>query len=158
MLRRALHFGIWTGTAATACMTLVMLGSRLSRVHQGKHPPEKSAEKSTEGIIEPVSGRRLSHGERAFITAVADESYGVAAASLFACLWQRFGPRRNWPLLHGMLFSLGLWALRYKGRRRGLRLMPSPKCDRPGRVITSVAAHLVYGAVLGANARKLEAA
>jgi hypothetical protein len=153
VLRRALHFGIGTGTLATACMSLVLLGLRSGRTHRGKHPPEKV----TEGIIERISGRKLNDRERLLATATAHEGYGIAAASVFALLWERFGPRRKWPVIHGMLFSLGLWFVSYKGWVPGLKLMPSPKRDRRGGVATNIASHLAYGAVLGANARKLEA-
>jgi hypothetical protein len=154
MLRRALHFGIRTGTAATACMSLIVLGSQLARVYRGRHGPVKIAD----GIMEGMPGKRQHGRERALVTTVAYESYGVAAASLFACLWHKFGPKRRCPLVHGMLFSLGWWGLRSKGWVPGLNLMPSPKRDHPGRVVTNIASHLVYGAVLGANARNLEAA
>lgn len=154
VLRRALQFGIVKGTIATGCMSLVMLAFRVSRNHRGKHPPERI----TPGASKPFSGNSLHHGERLLATAIAHESYGVAAASVFACLWQRFGPRRRWPVIHGMLFSLGLWWVSYKGWVPDLNLMAQPRRDRPGGVVANVTGHLTYGAVLGANARKLESA
>ena len=129
-----------------------MLGFRLSRAHRGKHPPEKINER----IGGTISGKKLTEPERALATLVVHESYGVAAASLFASLWERFGPKRKWPVIHGMLFSLGLWLLRYKGWLPGLKLRPSPERDHPGGVAANIAAHLVYGGVLGAQARQLE--
>ena len=152
MLRRALYFGIGIGTLATVCMRLVKLGLRPSRTHRGKHAPEKV----TEGIIEKISGGKWSKKERMLVTVAAHEGYGIAAASLFALLWERFGPRRKWPVIHGMLFSLGLWFVGYKGWVPRLNLMRSAKCDRRGGAATDIASHLAYGAVLGANARKLE--
>ncbi len=152
VLRRAIFFGIRTGTVATACMTLVMLSFRESRSHRGKQAPEKISEE----LIKGLSGKKTPQSERVLATAIAHEGYGIAAASLFACLWQKFGPKRKWPVFHGMWFSLGLWFVSYKGWAPGLNLMPSPGRDRPGRVAANIASHLAYGAVLGANARHLE--
>ena len=152
MLRRALYFGIGTGTLATACMGLVMLGLRSRRTHRAKHPPDKV----TKGIVERIPGSKLNKHAPMLATAAAHEGYGVAAASLFALLWERFGPRRKWPVIHGMLFSLGLWFVSYKGWLPGSNPTPSPTCDHRRRVATNLASHLAYGAVLGANARRLE--
>lgn len=134
-------------------MSLVMMGFRVKRTYGGKHPPEKI----TQGSTDAIAGKKLTRQERMLATVMAHEGYGVAAASVFAGLWQKFGPKRRWPVVHGMLFSLGFWFVSYKGWVPGVKLKPPPERDRPRRVIASVAAHMAYGAVLGANARKLQA-
>ena len=57
------------------------------------------------------------------------------------------------PILGGIGYGLGIWLVSYCGWVPSLGLMPHAKHDRPGRVWTMIAAHVIYGAALGAGAR-----
>ena len=65
---------------------------------------------------------------------------------------RRFGPRvPGW--LVGVVYGLGVWAVSYKGWIPALGILPPPERDQPGRPVIMVAAHVVYGLVLGALVR-----
>ena len=58
--------------------------------------------------------------------------------------------------LVGAVYGLGVWAVSYKGWIPALGILPPPERDRPGRPVIMVAAHVVYGLVLGALVRAPE--
>ena len=55
-----------------------------------------------------------------------------------------------------MAFGLGVWAVSYLGWIPALGLLPPPYRDNPRRAWTTLTAHLVYGAVLGAGLSRRE--
>ena len=63
----------------------------------------------------------------------------------------KFLPTR--PVVEGMLFGGLVWVASYFSWVPALRVMPPPTRDRPARSLTMLAAHLVFGAVLGRLAR-----
>lgn len=77
--------------------------------------------------------------------------YGMVGAAVFARLWQRFGPKK-WPVMHGMLYSVGLWFLSSKAK---VPHLSSLEPTRGGRLSSGITSHLIYGAVLGAEAGKI---
>jgi hypothetical protein len=78
--------------------------------------------------------------------------FGMASGALYALVERR--ARRLAPApLAGMAFGTLIWAASYAGWIPALRIMPPPDDDHPGRVATMVAAHWVYGGVLGAVLR-----
>jgi hypothetical protein len=50
----------------------------------------------------------------------------------------------------GAVYGAAIWATMYGHVLPALGLMAPPERDRPGRPIVMLAAHLVYGAALGA--------
>jgi hypothetical protein len=50
--------------------------------------------------------------------------------------------------------ALSVWALSYQGWVPALGILPPASRDQPGRQWTMVAAHVVYGVVLGAMERR----
>ena len=49
----------------------------------------------------------------------------------------------------GILFGTAVWLVSYQGWVPALGIMAPPSRDRPGRPQAMLAAHLLYGAVLG---------
>jgi hypothetical protein len=54
------------------------------------------------------------------------------------------------PAADGAAWGLVVWLVNYAGWLPKLGLMPAPEHDKPGRPAAMIAAHLVYGATLGA--------
>jgi hypothetical protein len=82
------------------------------------------------------------------MSAGAHLAFGAGSGVAFALL-QRQLRSRYASGAQGMAFALLIWLVSYKGWVPALRIMPSAEQDRPGRVMTMIAAHLVYGATLG---------
>jgi uncharacterized membrane protein YagU involved in acid resistance len=83
------------------------------------------------------------------LAVVAHVGYGMLLGALFALAQ----PRRA-STLRGAAFGVTVWAGNYAGVLPALGIMPPPR-DRPGRQSAIIAAHLVYGGVLGASLRRL---
>jgi uncharacterized membrane protein YagU involved in acid resistance len=56
----------------------------------------------------------------------------------------------------GALYGLALWLVSYQGWIPALGLLPPPEQDAQGRTMAMIAAHLVYGAMLGWMARRFQ--
>jgi len=96
----------------------------------------------------PQPGKATATAEqRQSIAALVHVATGATLGGIFGALPQ---PNR---LMHriglGTTYGLGVYTLNYAGLAPRLRLMPRPSQDRPGRQITTLAAHLVFGATLG---------
>ncbi len=81
-------------------------------------------------------------------------AYGAASGTVFFAL-RRFLPGP--PLLGGLLYGLGVWAVSYLGLMPKLGLYPKPSWDKPSRRRTMIAGHAVFGLVLGAFATRRRA-
>jgi hypothetical protein len=68
------------------------------------------------------------------------------------------GPRFRRHVAAGAALGVSLYVLNYAGLAPALGILPPPTRDRPGRQPTMLAAHLVYGIVLGAVVDALEPA
>jgi hypothetical protein len=147
---QAMASGLLAAGIATGCMSLVMLVSRGLDL-QGEPPPKKITRK----MVQAAVGEPPPRSALLLLTAAAHLAYGVGAGTAFAVLRRKFGSKRR-PMLEGTLFGLGIWLLSYKGWLPAVGLMPPPERDQPGRTVTTAAAHLVYGAVLGAGTRRME--
>jgi hypothetical protein len=78
----------------------------------------------------------------------AHVGFGAAAGAIFANLER--GPKPVLPFLPaGMLFGAAVWLVSYQGWIPAAGIMPPASRDRPGRPQSMLAAHLVFGAVLG---------
>jgi hypothetical protein len=78
---------------------------------------------------------------------LAHLGFGTAAGAAFGIL-ARSVPRVPSRLL-GVVFGLAIWAVSYKGWIPALGILPPPEDDRPGRPAVMIAAHVIYGLVLG---------
>ena len=141
--------GLLAGAFATACMSAVMLSAKKLGI-QGEHPPKHITKGLAKGLIKSsLPERNLS-----LISGAAHLGFGMAAGLLFAVAKRQFAWKR--PVLGGVAYALGIWFVSYKGWVPKAGLMPSAEEDRPGRVATMIAAHVVYGATLVAGINELE--
>ncbi len=141
---RALRDGAVGGVAGTATMSAVMWGAaRLDLL--GAAPPELITAKALD-----ESGFRARDERTQDLLSVATHfGFGLGIGALFGLLHRRLRLPLPAPL-HGALFATLVWAVSYKGWVPALRIMPPPERDRPGRPVTMIVAHWVYGATLGA--------
>ena len=86
------------------------------------------------------------------LAVMAHLGYGTSCGALFALLTR---PRRTPGPATGIGYALLLWLVSYAGWIPAAGVMPPPRRDSPGRQITLVGAHVVYGAVLAAVLRRL---
>jgi hypothetical protein len=127
-------------------MSVVMLAMQKAGL-LGKAPPQKLSERFLLAAV--GTWPRRSH--RRALSAVNHLAFGAAAGALFPLLFRRRGlPARPHRVVAGTLYGAAIWTAMYGYLLPRLGWMPSPKRDRPYRPTTMVAAHLVYGAVLGA--------
>lgn len=146
-----LYDGAVAGVRATAAMSAAM-GVAQKAGLMGKQPPKKI----TESMLERLEMDTGEVGTNA-ASSVAHLAFGVAAGALFAAGRSLIG-QRGPALVEGVTFGILLWALSYKGWIPRLGLMQPPERDRPGRPASMIAAHAIYGAVLGRALERREPA
>ena len=143
---RSLLRGAVAGTVATGLMSGLMLGaSRLGIT--GELPPEKIASK----LLNRAHINRRK-GQQDATASLLHVAFGAGAGAAFGVVAPRV-PVPSLPL--GMAYGLGIWGVSYMGWIPGLGIMPPADRDRPGRQAVMFAAHLIYGAALGALARRV---
>lgn len=142
---RDLVVGARAGLVATALMSLLMLAGKAAGL-TGRLPPAKITDEATEAL--PPDGQP-DRDDRDKIAAVVHFGFGAAAGALFGLA--AAGLRRMW-LSTGLGIAYGtlIYAISYLGWVPALNIMPTATEDRPGRSLTMLAAHWVYGAALGA--------
>jgi hypothetical protein len=138
-LHRTIVGGV-AGAAAIFPMTAWMLVGQASTRH-GEQPPKRILRKAAHRVQIPA--RRFG-AATLLATAVAHVGVGGGLGALYAAVVHRSTP------LRGMAFGTAVWAVSYAGLLPALRLMPPPHRDKPGRAVTILTAHLVYGAALHA--------
>jgi len=134
--------GLLAGVVATAPMTVAMeLGRRAGLLR--RLPPEAI----TDRLLDSAGTTMANREQRQSVAVLVHLATGAALGAIYAAL-----PRPN-RLTHriglGASYGLGVYTLNYAGLAPKLRLMPPPSQDRPGRQVTTLAAHLVFGATLG---------
>ena len=142
-IRRSLVTGAFAGTVATLPMSALMLAAQRAGLLT-QQTPERITELSIERTAElDVEGRRLDA-----LAAVAHLGFGAAAGALFAVIvGRRFGA----PVagVVGIGYGLLIWLVAYKSTLPKIDLMPPPSLDQRRRPETMIAAHIVFGGVLG---------
>jgi len=141
---KPIRAGVLSGIVATAFMSAIMLmAKRLGLM--GEMPPEKI----TASLLDRAGWRSRGRRTQDALSAVSHLGFGAAAGVLFAAVERR--PQPPLPAVPaGILFGAAVWFVSYQGWVPALGIMPPPSRDRPGRPPAMLAAHLVYGAVLGA--------
>lgn len=133
------------GFVATVPMSAVMLlGQRVFPGHARKPlPPEEI----TEEVVERTPGARAVGPKGLRVaTLVSHFGFGAAAGAAFGPLSRRLpGP----PIVKGLGYGLLVWTVAYSGWLPSLGLQPPPERQPAGRNLAMIAAHLVWGAVLG---------
>ena len=128
--------GAAAGLVATGAMSALM---HALRDQVGEQPPDaivtSAADAADLDVPEPVLDA----------AAVAMHvGFGASIGGAYALL-PRVGP----PVLRGVATGLAVYAVSYQGWIPALGILPPATRDRPGRPAVIIAAHVVYGAVLG---------
>ena len=129
--------GAAAGAVATVPMSLLMLAFRTP---MGEQPPDAITTRAAHAV-----GATPSEPQADALAVLAHLGFGAATGALYA-----LGPRVGPPVLRGVVTALGVWAVSYQGWVPALGILPKASEDRPARPAVMVAAHVVYGAVLGA--------
>ena len=131
------------GAVGTGAMSALMLtAGRAGLV--GRQPPEAI----TRTAVRRATGVEPRGRTAEALSSLTHLGFGVTAGALYAALPAPTAPS---PALRGAAYGLGVWAVSYLGWvPRVLGALPSAEDDRDDRVAVMVAAHVVYGAVLGA--------
>jgi hypothetical protein len=133
-------------------MSSVMLGAKRLGL-MGELPPEKV----TARFLDWAGWRPRPHRAQDLISAATHLGFGAAAGAVFAAV--ELCSRPPVPAVpSGILFGAAVWLVSYQGWIPALEIVPPPRRDRPGRAPSMFAAHLVYGAVLGALVGRFSAA
>jgi hypothetical protein len=138
-------FGAGAGTLATGAMSALMVAAERIGL-MGRHPPEAIAETILDGAGVDAGSEAL---ENAVATAL-HFAFGAAAGARSRTGRRRLPLGRGAAVPAGAAWGLVVWAVSYTGWIPWLRILPPPDEDRLDRQLTMVAAHLVYGATLGA--------
>lgn len=135
--------GAVVGAAATLPMSVVM-GAGHEAKALGTSPPRKITER-----IMGALGRWPRREHRRAASLANHFLFGAAAGAAFSPALGRVavGPVR---IVIGAAYGAAIWATMYGHVLPALGLAARPERDRPGRPFVMLAAHLVYGAALGA--------
>ena len=146
---RSTAVGAVGGAVATVAMSAVMAAEKKLGL-LGEHPPKKivRAARLRSGKI------GMSRGEQNLATVLAHWGFGMATGALFGLLHRGSRGTARASLL-GAGYGAAVWAASYAGWIPALGIMRSPRRDRPGRPTSMVAAHLIFGSVLGAFVERL---
>jgi hypothetical protein len=140
---RRVPVGAAAGAAATVVMTGWMLtGQAISR--HGELAPKRLVRRTAQ--LGGLPARRLSRATLA-TTAIAHLGFGAACGALYTLVVRRSSVPR------GIALGSAVWVTSYAGWIPALRLLPPPHRDKAGRAWTTMTAHIVYGAALGAAVR-----
>ncbi len=141
---RLVALGAVSGTIATAVMSAVMVAAKRAGL-MSELPPHEIASRT---VDRTAAGDNLDQGDRRELGWLTHFAFGAAAGAFYALLRNVVRtPGPAW--LHGAGYALAIWFVSYMGWVPALRLMPPADRDEPGRQPVMVAAHVVFGAVLG---------
>jgi hypothetical protein len=146
MLERSTR-GAAAGAIATVPMTAMMLAAQRTG-SLGELPPEKVTRRALAAANQEPS----TTAEKA-IAAAAHFGFGALAGAVFGLIGGE-GDDLPTSLAKGVGFGLALYAFSYAGWIPALDIMPPPQRDREDRQLSMAMAHVVYGAALGAIARR----
>ena len=135
--------GAAAGAVATVGMSALMAAGRAGG-WLGRMPPEKITARG----LDALHVRRSRKAQDAMAT-VLHVAFGAGAGALFEPLRRAARVPVPAPLL-GAAFGTLVWGVSYAGWIPALGIMPPPTRDRPGRPAVMLAAHWVYGGLLGA--------
>ena len=148
-IARGAVIGAVAGTVATLAMSVLMvLGQRAGLL--GKMPPRRVSEKAQE-----VAGISLPDPLTDALAAILHVALGAGAGAGYGAT--RAVTKSPLPgAAEGAVFGLAFWAANYIGVAPALGILPPPDRDKPGRPPVMIAAHLVFGSVLGTIVDALE--
>ena len=131
--------GAAAGALATAAMSALMLAAGRAGL-MGRQPPEAIVRQA--GALTGTEPR----GRTADVLAsVAHLGFGAVTGAGHGLL-----PPARHPVARGVVLGTGVYAVSYAGWVPALGALPPADRDRPPRQLAMLAAHVVFGAVLGA--------
>jgi uncharacterized membrane protein YagU involved in acid resistance len=138
--------GALAGLAATVPMTGVMevLHRRLPPQERYPLPPREISDKVME---EAGIDNHLDEQERKNLALLSHFAYGATVGALYGPL-SRVSPLP--PVLSGVAYGLCVWAGSYLGLLPALGILRPATEHPPRRTALMIAAHVVWGSVLGA--------
>jgi hypothetical protein len=128
--------GAAAGIVATGAMSAMMLAFDKE---MGEQPPDAIATDAAR-----AAGFEPSETQADVLASLAHAGFGLTVGAGYALL-PRVGP----PPLRGVLTALGAWAVSYQGWVPALGILPPATRDKPGRPAVMIAAHILFGGVLG---------
>jgi len=144
------------GAAATLAMSgAMLLAGRLGLM--GEYPPEKITRRGLrKSGLGPLTAEQLDGplGAALHLTfgALLGIGFAETAPRVVRAVRERL-PARPAPSIllpvAGLAFGSGVWLVSYWGWLPSLGILPPPDQDRPGRQLSMLAAHWVFGATLG---------
>lgn len=133
------------GFAATGPMTALMeAGGRLVKPEEQDPQPPRII---TARAVRTVGADELDEGELDAATMTAHFGYGASAGAVYGALAPHLPLP---PVARGAAFGLGLWAASYLGWLPAAGLYRPATRDTAARNALVIAAHALWGAVLGA--------
>lgn len=135
--------GAMAGAMATVPMSAVMLAAGKLGL-MGRQPPKAVAEKGLE-----AAGVQPDEEVKDTLASLSHIVFGAAAGAAYGFLHRQFG-RRRWSATKGIGYGLLVYLVSYEGWIPAFHILPPPEADRSGRQLSMIAAHVVYGGVLGA--------
>lgn len=109
------------------------------REQVGEQPPDAIVKHAARQV-----GATPTEREADAMAVAAHLGFGATIGGVYALL-PRVGP----PPVRGVVTAMTVYAASYQGWIPALGILPRATEDRPGRPAVMVAAHAVYGAVLG---------
>lgn len=137
--------GARAGLVATAAMSLLMLAAKAAGL-TGRLPPARVADQATEELPPPGQPDRP---ERDVLGAALHFGFGAGLGAVFGLATSGLDRLRLSTAL-GVGYATAVYAVSYLGWIPALNIMPTATRDRPGRSVTMLLGHWLFGAVLGA--------
>lgn len=139
--------GVIGGTIATVPMTLVMVGLYRLLPHREQYPlPPREI---TENLAEKAGVQhRLDEPKLTWLTLIGHFAYGAVCGAVYAPVASFVPIGHVWS---GIGFGLLVWIVSYLGLLPLLNLFPRATQRPPRRNALMIAAHVVWGAFLGAT-------
>lgn len=150
--RRRLVLGAVAGTLSTVPMSGFMLLARRAGLLD-----EQAPERITRLGARNATGAQPNGAELDVLTAVVHFATGAAAGAAYASVLEPARPQALPPALAGAAFGSAFWLVSYWGVLPALGLMPTPPRDQRLRPQVMLAAHWIFGGVLGLVSARLTA-
>lgn len=122
------------GLVATAAMSALLVAADVTGV-MNYEPPRKIIDKFFPRFPLPL---------RDAAAVLAHFGYGAAGGCLYAV-----ARRKQSTAAVGLAYGVFVWVVGYEGWLPAMGILPPAHRDKTGRALTMLAAHLLYGAVLG---------
>jgi hypothetical protein len=141
--------GLAAGAVATVCQSAAVWGPHKLGAYRRRPAPEVVAEAMTEKVVPGIE--RLAGKPRLPVVVIEHFAFGAAMGAAYAAAAPLIRPGP----LSGMATGAAIWKASYDGWIQAAGIMPPVQNDEPARQGSLLAAHLVYGLVLGLVVRRL---